>query len=105
MDWCALAVNAELYDEVLKVSGASIDIQHHFTFGATDFASGEQAMEYGMKYGGEHMVDGERLIIITGDATTLGYVKSIEYPEGFGALGPGEGYGLPKAEYVGGGIR
>lgn len=94
-------LSPERHKKVSEMMGAIIDRQHGDTFASSDFANGELAGKFADEYGREHMRGGEPLLIVTGDATTAGYVKDFELPADWGEGSNYDLFGKVKATYEG----
>jgi len=100
------AIPASLHEQISREGDFAFDRQHGDTASAADFPNQETAQKFIVEYGEEHMRGGEPLIIVQGDATTLGYVKSVTLNPAELAGSDYNLYGqVATVKYEGAGIR
>jgi hypothetical protein len=84
-------ISAELHQLISEQTGFGLDGQHGDSVATSDFPNWDIAKKFATQYANEHKRGGDPLVIVGADATTLGYVKSIDVPTG---PIPGSGYDL-----------
>lgn len=98
-------IDPALHRQIAEAAGFGIDGQHGDSVATSDFANWTDAKKFATQYAGEHMRGGDPLVIVQGDVTTLGYVKSIDVPTGDLAGSGYDLYGKITTTYEGAGRR
>jgi hypothetical protein len=96
-------LDPELHRLISREAGFGIDSQHGDSVATSDFPNWDVAKKFATDYANEHKRGGDPLIIVSSEATTLGYVSDVSVPGGPIAGSDYDLYGKIGVTYEGAG--